>query len=124
MPGYETWGAEERKELNDVLETGILMRFGFDGARKGIWKAKELEATISKKFGCRYTHLVSSGTNLPELHLDIHVNSQQPGERFVFVNMRKYLEGEAIKEGPTVERITAEGVILNQRGLRFLLPRQ
>ncbi|WP_129641278.1 general secretion pathway protein GspB [Peristeroidobacter agariperforans] len=71
-----------------------------------------------------FDDLVSSGTNLPELHLDIHVNSQQPGERFVFVNMRKYLEGEAIKEGPTVERITAEGVILNQRGLRFLLPRQ
>jgi general secretion pathway protein B len=71
-----------------------------------------------------FDDLVSSGTNLPELHLDIHVNSQKPSERFVFVNMRKYLEGEATKEGPTVERITAEGVILNQRGLRFLLPRQ
>lgn len=62
MPGFELFGADERKQVNDVLETGILMRFGFDGARKGIWKAKELEATISKKFGCRYTHLVSSGT--------------------------------------------------------------
>ncbi len=49
---------------------------------------------------------------------------QNAGERFVFVNMRKYLEGETLKEGPSVERITAEGVILNQRGLRFLLPRQ
>lgn len=68
--------------------------------------------------------LSASGTNLPELHLDIHVTSQNPAERFVFVNMRKYLEGETLKEGPSVERITAEGVILNQRGLRFLLPRQ
>lgn len=68
--------------------------------------------------------LSAGGTNLPELHLDIHVNSQKPAERFVFVNMRKYLEGETLKEGPTVERITNEGVILNQRGLRFLLPRQ
>ena len=68
--------------------------------------------------------LTASGTNLPELHLDIHVNAQNPGERFVFVNMRKYVEGETLKEGPTVERITAEGVVLNQRGLRFLLPRQ
>lgn len=71
-----------------------------------------------------FEDLVSSGTNLPELHLDIHVNSPKPGERFVFVNMRKYLEGEALKEGPTVERIIAEGVVLNQRGMRFLLPRQ
>jgi 8-amino-3,8-dideoxy-alpha-D-manno-octulosonate transaminase len=62
MPGFELFGDEERKHVNDVLETGILMRFGFDGARKGIWKAKELEAAISKEFGCRYTHLVSSGT--------------------------------------------------------------
>jgi general secretion pathway protein B len=68
--------------------------------------------------------LAASGTNLPELHLDIHVHSQNAGERFVFVNMRKYQEGETLKEGPQVERITAEGVILNQRGLRFLLPRQ
>jgi general secretion pathway protein B len=68
--------------------------------------------------------LSSSGTSLPELHLDIHVTSQNPAERFVFVNMRKYLEGETLKEGPSVERITSEGVVLNQRGLRFLLPRQ
>lgn len=68
--------------------------------------------------------LSASGTNLPELHLDIHVHSQNAGERFVYVNMRKYVEGETLKEGPNVERITADGVILNQRGLRFLLPRQ
>jgi general secretion pathway protein B len=68
--------------------------------------------------------LAASGTNLPELHLDIHVHSQKADERFVFVNMRKYQEGQTLKEGPNVERITPEGVILNQRGLRFLLPRQ
>lgn len=62
MPGFELFGPEERKEVNDVLETGILMRYGFDGPRKGIWKAKELETAISEKLGCRYTQLVSSGT--------------------------------------------------------------
>jgi hypothetical protein len=50
MPGFELWGAEERKEVNDVLETGILMRYGFDGPRKAIWKAKELEAAICETF--------------------------------------------------------------------------
>lgn len=68
--------------------------------------------------------LAASGTNLPEMHLDIHVHSPNPSERFVFVNMRKYIEGQALSEGPTVERITAQGVVLNQAGLRFLLPRQ
>jgi 8-amino-3,8-dideoxy-alpha-D-manno-octulosonate transaminase len=62
MPGFELFGDLERKELNDVLETGILMRYGFDAARKGNWKAKELEQEISKTFGCKYAQLVSSGT--------------------------------------------------------------
>lgn len=62
MPGYELFGAEERKEVNDVLETGILMRYGFDGPRKGIWKARELEQEICKYFGAKNAQLVSSGT--------------------------------------------------------------
>jgi general secretion pathway protein B len=71
-----------------------------------------------------FSDITAGGTSLPELHLDIHVNSGNPAERFIFVNMRKYTEGQALSEGPTVERITADGVILNHQGLRFLLPRQ
>ena len=63
MPGFEFFGDEERKELNDVLETGILMRYGFESARKEHWKAKELEQAITKTFGCKYAQLTSSGTS-------------------------------------------------------------
>jgi 8-amino-3,8-dideoxy-alpha-D-manno-octulosonate transaminase len=56
------FGAEERKEVNDVLETGILMRYGFDGPRKGICKSRELEQEICKYFGSKNAQLVSSGT--------------------------------------------------------------
>ncbi len=62
MPGYEFFGEEERKEVNDVLETGILMRYGFDGPRKGIWKAKELETAICETFGSHYAQLTANGT--------------------------------------------------------------
>src|ERR1700749_4815103 len=62
MPGYELFGEEERKEVNDVLETGILMRYGFDAQRKGKWKAKELEQAICQKLNVQYTQLASSGT--------------------------------------------------------------
>lgn len=71
-----------------------------------------------------FRELGATSTNLPELHLDIHVHSPVPAERFVFVNMRKYIEGQALSEGPLVERITSQGVVLNHQGLRFLLPRQ
>jgi 8-amino-3,8-dideoxy-alpha-D-manno-octulosonate transaminase len=62
MPGFEFFGDEEKKEVNEVLETGILMRYGFDGPRKGIWKSKELEQAICKRFGSEYAQLTSSGT--------------------------------------------------------------
>lgn len=62
MPGFELWGAEERKELQDVLDNGILMRYGFDGPRKGVWKSRDLEKAICETFGCKHAQLVSSGT--------------------------------------------------------------
>jgi 8-amino-3,8-dideoxy-alpha-D-manno-octulosonate transaminase len=62
MPGYEFFGEEEKKQIDDVMSTGILMRYGFDGLRKGNWKAKEMEQKITQTFGCKYAQLVSSGT--------------------------------------------------------------
>ncbi len=62
MPGFEFFGEEERKHVNDVLQTGILARYGFDGARNGIWKSNELEQAIVRVFGSTYAQLVSSGT--------------------------------------------------------------
>ena len=63
MPGFEFFGEEERKEVNDVLSTGILMRYGFDAARKDIWKSRELEQAICSRFHCGYAQLTSSGTS-------------------------------------------------------------
>ena len=63
MPGYEFFGDEERKQIDDVMSTGILMRYGFDAQRKDNWKAKELEQKITETFGCNYAQLTSSGTS-------------------------------------------------------------
>ncbi|MBU4288832.1 MAG: DegT/DnrJ/EryC1/StrS family aminotransferase, partial [Proteobacteria bacterium] len=62
MPGFEIFGDEERKEVGDVLDTGVLFRYGFDQARKGHWKAKTFEAELSDRIGAKYCHLCSSGT--------------------------------------------------------------
>lgn len=62
MPGFEIFGDEERKEVQDVLETGIFHRYGFDGPRKGHWKAKSFEEAFSERTGAKYSLLVSSGT--------------------------------------------------------------
>lgn len=59
-----------------------------------------------------------------DLHLDVHVYSDQPHERFVLVNMRKYHEGERLQEGPVVDAITPGEVILSFRGQRFRMQSQ
>jgi 8-amino-3,8-dideoxy-alpha-D-manno-octulosonate transaminase len=62
MPGFEIFGDEERKEVQDVLDTGVLFRYGFDGVRKGHWKAKTFESELANRIGVGYCHLCSSGT--------------------------------------------------------------
>jgi 8-amino-3,8-dideoxy-alpha-D-manno-octulosonate transaminase len=62
MPGFELFGDQERKEVNDVLDNGVLMRYGFDGMRNGHWKAKALEGELEKTFHTNHVQLVSSGT--------------------------------------------------------------
>lgn len=60
---------------------------------------------------------------LPELHLDIHVYSDVPTDRFVFINMSKQHENSRLSEGPLVKEIAPEGVVLEYEGTTFLLPR-
>ena len=62
MPGFELFGDAERKEVKDVLDSGVLMRYGFDGLRQGHWKAKDLETEIEKRFAIQHAQLLSSGT--------------------------------------------------------------
>lgn len=62
MPGFEIFGEEERKHVQDVLDTGILMRYNFNGIRNNHWKAEEFEKAIAEKTKSQFVHLVSSGT--------------------------------------------------------------
>ncbi|MCU0439576.1 MAG: DegT/DnrJ/EryC1/StrS family aminotransferase [Raineya sp.] len=62
MPGTELFGAEERKEINDVLDSGILFRYNHDSLRNGHWKAREFEAELAKFNKVNYAHAVSSGS--------------------------------------------------------------
>ncbi|HNK41776.1 MAG TPA: DegT/DnrJ/EryC1/StrS family aminotransferase, partial [Flavobacteriales bacterium] len=62
MPGTELFGEEEKKEVMDVLNTGVLFRYNHDAQRKGHWKAKEFEAEIAKFTGAKDALAVSSGS--------------------------------------------------------------
>lgn len=62
MPGFEYFGIEEKNEINDVISTGVLFRYGFDSQRDGHWKAKSFEQEFAKKVNANHCLLVSSGT--------------------------------------------------------------
>lgn len=67
--------------------------------------------------------LRAEGVAIPELTLELHVYSDDPAKRFVFINGARYRDGDTLKEGPTVRSIRPEGVVLESGGREFLLPR-
>ena len=72
-----------------------------------------------------FSTLVANGSlQLADLHIDIHVYSSIPAERFVFINMNKYREGDKLSEGPQLKTITSDGAVLDYLGKRFILNRE
>jgi hypothetical protein len=58
---------------------------------------------------------------IAKLRLQFLVYSDVSSERLVFINDRKYLEGQSIDGEVAVERITPEGAVLTYHGERFVL---
>ena len=55
------------------------------------------------------------------LHLQVHVYSEVPAERRVFINNHKYVEGQRIDANLVIESITSDGVFVSYQGKRVLL---
>jgi 8-amino-3,8-dideoxy-alpha-D-manno-octulosonate transaminase len=62
MPGFELFDDDEKNSVNEVMETGIIMRYGFGAARKGRWKTRELESAIRCRTGAKHVLMVADGT--------------------------------------------------------------
>jgi len=62
MPGFEIFGEEEKKEILDVLDTGVLFRYEFGAQRKGVYKVLEFEKQFAAYCGTSYGQAVTSGT--------------------------------------------------------------
>lgn len=55
------------------------------------------------------------------MRMDLHVYSDNPQERFVFINTTRYVEGDLTSDGMTVRRISPEGAVLSYQGQEYLL---
>jgi hypothetical protein len=64
---------------------------------------------------------VATATGEPKLKLEVLVYSDVASERMVFINGRKYVQGDTVAERARVEEIQADGVVLSEQGRRFTL---
>ncbi len=62
MAGNELIGKEEREQVMEVLETGVLMRYEFDAQRKGVYKVRQFEEAFAGYLGCGHALAVTSGS--------------------------------------------------------------
>ncbi|HEX7081143.1 MAG TPA: general secretion pathway protein GspB [Gammaproteobacteria bacterium] len=61
---------------------------------------------------------------LPALRLELHGYSDDPAKRFVFINGKRYREGDTLAEGPRIVGIDARGVVLLAGGRQLRLMQQ
>ncbi|MBI4423987.1 MAG: DegT/DnrJ/EryC1/StrS family aminotransferase [Elusimicrobia bacterium] len=83
MPGYELFGDEERKAVNDLFDAngGVLFAHGFLGQRKGIFKVREFEAALAKRFAAPHCQVVSSGS--AALWVGLKALGLKPGDEVI-----------------------------------------
>jgi 8-amino-3,8-dideoxy-alpha-D-manno-octulosonate transaminase len=62
MPGFEIFGEEEKKEILEVLDTGVLFRYEFPEQRKGVYKVRTFEEKFAAYCGVKHGQAVTSGT--------------------------------------------------------------
>jgi len=64
MPGFEVFGDEERRAINDLFDAngGVLFAHGFDALRNGVYRVREFEAAAVRTFGVPFAQAVSSGS--------------------------------------------------------------
>jgi len=61
--------------------------------------------------------------DLPQLNLSMHVYAADPEHRFVILNGDHRIEGDTLGSDTVVKEIRPDGVVLEFRGTRFLVPR-
>jgi hypothetical protein len=58
---------------------------------------------------------------LAKLKLTVHVYAEQPGDRLVFINGSKYVQGDRIEGKAVLEEITQDGAVVSYEGRRTVL---
>ncbi|KJR98071.1 MAG: aminotransferase [Desulfobulbaceae bacterium BRH_c16a] len=111
MPGFEIFGEEEKKEIMDVLDTGVLFRYEFHEQRKGIYKVKEFEEKYAGYCGTSHAQAVTSGT--AALKVALTALGVGPGDEVITQGFTFVATWEAILEVGAVPVFSEVDTTLN-----------
>ncbi len=111
MPGYEVFGDEEKKEIAEVLDTGVLFRYEFGQERKGRYKVKEFEEKFSSYCGSGYAQAVTSGSSA--LKVALTALGVGPGDEVITQGFTFVATWEAILEVGAIPIFTEVDETLN-----------
>ncbi|MCB2182138.1 MAG: DegT/DnrJ/EryC1/StrS family aminotransferase [Desulfobulbaceae bacterium] len=111
MPGFEVFGEEEKKEIMDVLDTGVLFRYEFADQRKGIYKVRTFEENFAKYCGAKYAQAVTSGT--AALKVALAALGVGPGDEVITQGFTFVATWEAIFDAGAVPVFTEVDETLN-----------
>ncbi len=111
MPGFEIFGEEEKKEILDVLDTGVLFRYEFNEQRKGIFKVREFESDFAQYCGAQFGQAVTSGT--AALKVALAALGVGPGDEVITQGFTFVATWEAIFEVGAIPVFTEIDATLN-----------
>ncbi len=111
MPGFEIFGEEEKKEVMDVLDTGVLFRYEFNEQRNGVFKVKGFEEKFAHYCGTSYGQAVTSGT--AALKVALTALGVGPGDEVITQGFTFVATWEAIFEVGAIPVFTEVDTTLN-----------
>ncbi len=111
MPGFEIFGEEEKKEIMDVLDTGVLFRYEFNEQRKGVFKVREFEEKFARYCGSSQAQAVTSGT--AALKVALTALGIGPGDEVITQGFTFVATWEAILEVGALPVFTEVDATLN-----------
>jgi len=111
MPGFEIFGKEEKQQIQEVLDTGVLFRYEFKEQRNGIYKVREFEEKFATYSGAAQAQAVTSGT--AALKVALKALGVGPGDEVITQGFTFVATWEAILEVGAIPVFTEVDVTLN-----------
>ncbi|VAX07234.1 hypothetical protein MNBD_GAMMA26-1091 [hydrothermal vent metagenome] len=115
VPSLHTMTRQHGKEAEDGAVSA-------NNTPKKAYVKYEIAQPVEKKDSEAQLLPSSMHAQIPELEISVHMYSETPSKRFVYIQSARYGEGARISDGLVLEEITSTGVILDYRGSLYRLP--